>query len=153
MNDITALLVEMVAGAIFFEMATLLRNSCLVSSMLFNCEAWYRLTIKQTRVLEKIDEKNDEKGSGMFIKNTYSHNVFGTRMASVKVQSLVKEVDCLKYILDQKETSLIKQVFNEQKLKPKIHDWVKRVENDFKKLQINISYEEISSMSKFVFSM
>ena len=56
-NDITALLVEMMAGAEHFEMATLLRNSCLVSSMLFNCEAWYGLTIKQTKVLEKIDEK------------------------------------------------------------------------------------------------
>ena len=46
LNDITALLVEMVAGAENYEMATLLRNSCLVSSMLFNCEAWYGLTTK-----------------------------------------------------------------------------------------------------------
>ena len=57
MNDITALLLEMMAGAVHFEMATLLRNSCFVSSMLFNCEAWYGLTIKQTNVLEKIDKK------------------------------------------------------------------------------------------------
>ena len=46
------------------------------------------------------------------------------------------------FILDQKETSLIKQVFNEQKLKQQIHDWVKSVENDLTKLQIELSYEE-----------
>jgi len=40
-NDIIVLLVEIMAGNENFEMATLLRNSCLVSSMVFNCEAWY----------------------------------------------------------------------------------------------------------------
>ena len=55
-REINALLVEMMAGDEHFEMGTLLRNSCLVSSMMFNCEAWYGLTLKQIKLLEKEDE-------------------------------------------------------------------------------------------------
>ena len=55
-NDIHALLVEIMAGRENFELATLLRNSCLVSSLVFNCEAWYGLTLKHVKVLEKVDE-------------------------------------------------------------------------------------------------
>ena len=53
-----------------------------------------------------------------------------------------RRLNFLKYIFDQGETSLIKQVFNEQKIKPKKYDWVRSVENDLKKLKINLSYEE-----------
>ena len=52
-REINALLVEMMAGDEHFEMGTLLRNSCLVSSMIFNCEALYGLTLKQIKLLEK----------------------------------------------------------------------------------------------------
>ena len=55
-TDINALLVEIMAGRQHFELATLLRSSCLVSSLIFNCEAWYALTLKQIKVLEKVDE-------------------------------------------------------------------------------------------------
>ena len=52
-------------------------------------------------------------------------------MASIKVHNSIKETELLKNILDKTETSLIKQIFSEQKLKPKKYDWVKSVENDF----------------------
>ena len=64
----------------------------------------------------------------MSIKNTDSYNVFGTWVAPIKVHSSVKEVELLKVHLGPKRNTLIKQVFNEQKLKPKKHDWVKSVE-------------------------
>ena len=150
-NDIHALLVEIMAGAAHFEMATLLRNSCLVSSMLFNCEAWYGLTIKQTKVLEKVDEKLMRKVLECPSK-TPIHLMYlelGWLPLRFIIQS--RRLNFLKYILDQGETSLIKQVFNEQRLKPKKYDWVKSVENDLKKLKINLSYEEISSISKLTF--
>jgi len=62
-----------------------------------------------------------------------------------------RRLNFLKYILDQKETSLMKQMFNEQKKKPNKYDWVKSVENYLKKLKINLSYEDISSMTKLSF--
>ena len=89
-NDIIVLLVEIMAGNENFEMATLLRNSCLVSSMVFNCEAWYRLTIKQIKILEKVDEKTDEKGVRLPFKNTHSSYVTRAWMASIKIHNSIK---------------------------------------------------------------
>ena len=62
-----------------------------------------------------------------------------------------RRLNFLKYILNQTETSLVKQVFNEQKLNPKRGDWVKDVEKDLKKLKICLTYDEITSMSKSSF--
>ena len=42
-------------GKFYFEAAIILRNSLLVSSMLFNCEAWYNITNSEMELLETVD--------------------------------------------------------------------------------------------------
>ena len=141
----------MMAGNEHFEMSTLLRNSCLVSSLVFNCEAWYGLSLKQVKVLEKEDESLMRKVLGCPSK-TPIHLMFlelGWLPLRFIIQS--RRLNFLKCILNQKETSLVKQVFNEQKSNPKKGDWIKLVESDLKKLKITLSYVEISSMTKTMF--
>ena len=150
-NDIIVLLVEIMAGNENFEMATLLRNSCLVSSMVFNCEAWYRLTIKQIKILEKVDEKLMRKVLDCPSKTPIHLMYLELGWLPLRFINQSRRLNFLKYILDQKETSLMKQMFNEQKKKPKKYDWVKIVENDLKNLRIKLSYEDISSMTKLSF--
>ena len=62
-----------------------------------------------------------------------------------------RRLNFLKYILNQSESSLVKQVFNEQKYNPKKGDWIKNVEADLKKLKISLSQEEIASLPKVSF--
>ena len=130
MNEINALLVEMMAECEHFFMGKLLRNSCLVSSMVFNCEAWYVLTIKHIKLLEKEDEK--------FMRiildcpsKTPIHLMYlelGWLPLRFFIQS--RRLNFLKYILNQNETSIVKQVFNEQKLNPLKGDWVKKLDGE-----------------------
>ena len=42
-------------GKQYFQVGMILRNSLLVSSMLFNTEAWYNITISELELLETID--------------------------------------------------------------------------------------------------
>ena len=42
-------------GKFYFEAAVILRNSLLVSSMLFNSEAWYNITKAEMELLETVD--------------------------------------------------------------------------------------------------
>ena len=42
-------------GKFYFEIAAILRNSLLVSSMLFNTEAWYNITKPELELLETVD--------------------------------------------------------------------------------------------------
>ena len=109
------ILVEFMAGKEHFELATILRNSCLVSSLVFNCEAWYGLTLKQVKVLEKVDENLMRKVKGCPSK-TPIHLMYlelGWPPLRFTIQS--RRLNFLKYMLNQSESSLVKQVFNEQK--------------------------------------
>ena len=117
-NEIHAPLMEMMAGDGHFVMATLLRNSCLVSSMIFNCESWYGLTLKQVKILEREDENLMRKVLGCPSK-THIHLMY-LELGWLPIRFIIqsRRLNFLKYILDQKETSLVKQVFNEQIAKP-----------------------------------
>ena len=42
-------------GQFHFEAGVILRNSLLVSSMLFICEAWYNITKSELDLLETVD--------------------------------------------------------------------------------------------------
>ena len=42
-------------GRLYYQVAVLLRNSLLVSSLLFNSEAWFGLTDKELDLLESVD--------------------------------------------------------------------------------------------------
>ena len=42
-------------GRHYFEVAMILRDSLLVSNMLFNTEAWYNITLKELQLLETVD--------------------------------------------------------------------------------------------------
>ena len=43
-------------GHYYFEIALILRESILVSKLVFYSEVWYNLTIKQLKKLEQVDE-------------------------------------------------------------------------------------------------
>ena len=49
------MLEEIPFGKHYFEVGMILRNSLLVSSMLFNSEAWYNLTNAELDLFETID--------------------------------------------------------------------------------------------------
>ena len=59
-----------------------------------------------------------------------------------------RRLNFFKYILNQKETSIVKQVFYEQKVNPLKGDWLKIVEFFFRKLKIDLTHDEITNMSK-----
>ena len=63
------MLERMPGGPFHFEMAVILRNALLISSILSNSEVWYGLTKVEAEQLEQIDE--------MWIRNLFdlSRNV------------------------------------------------------------------------------
>ena len=54
-NKIMTYLQGIPFGQYYFEVAVLLRNSLLVSSMLCNSEAWYNMTVAEYDYLETVD--------------------------------------------------------------------------------------------------
>ena len=56
-NQIMMRLEQLTLGPWYYECATVLRNSLLISTMIGNAESWYGLSEKETRDLEKVDEE------------------------------------------------------------------------------------------------
>ena len=50
------ILEEICFGKYYFQVAMVLRNSLLISSLLTNAEAWYNLSSTDVTELEKVDE-------------------------------------------------------------------------------------------------
>ena len=50
------ILEEIFFGKYYFEVAVVLRNSLLLSSILVNSEAWYNLKKEEIEKLEQVDE-------------------------------------------------------------------------------------------------
>ena len=148
MNGQNTLLVEIMAGKEYFIIGILLRNSCLVSSMVFNCEAWYGLSIKQIKLLEKEAEKLMRKICDCPSKTPIDLLYLELGLLPLRFIIQSRRLSFLKYILNQEEKSLIKQVFKEQTRNPLKSDRVKVVEKDLRKLKIELTKEEITCMSK-----
>ena len=148
-NEISAMLVEAMLGKDHFEIAMLVRNAILVSSLIFNCEAWYGLKKKEIEVLEKIDEQLLRKILDCPSK-TPKYLIY-LELGIVPISFLIKSrrLGFLKYILDQEDSALIKQVVKAQEIDPKNGDWISSVRKDFRKLGINYSFEKIKEFSAF----
>ena len=147
-KEINAMLVELMLGGHHFEVAMLVRNSCLISSLLVNCEAWYGLTKKDEKTLEKVDEQLLRKILNCPAK-TPKYLMY-LELGCIPISFIIKSrrINYLKYILDQPEDSLMRKVFEEQNKNSKCGDWVNIVKKDIKKLNINLTFKEIQEMSK-----
>ena len=56
-RKIISILQEIYFGKYYFDMAVTLRNSLLISTLLFNSESWYNVTNANIKVLEQKDER------------------------------------------------------------------------------------------------
>ena len=136
-NEIHAIIAEIMLGKDHFEVSILLRNTMLISSLLFNSEAWYNLSKKEISLLESVDEHYLRKTLNSPSKTPKSLLYLETGCMPIKFILQSRRLNFLKYILDQEEGSLLKDIFIEQKNEPKQGDWVSIVTKDLKKLDIN----------------
>ena len=135
----------------YFEGALILMLSVLRPSILYASEMYYNLKEAEIRHLERIEENFLRKilktGKGCPISQLYLEiGVYPARFEILKLRLLF-----LKYILDQKENSLVKQFFDLQINQPTKGDWASQIKSDLKQLNFTESLEEIKSMTQSKF--
>ena len=128
--QIKTILEDLCFGPFYFEVAFILRDSLFLSSILTNCEAWYRMTNQGVDILEKCDEN-------------FLRTIFETPCTTPKCM-LYLESGCkpirftimarrlmfLYYILNEDEESLIGRFFKVQERSPIKGDWICTVTED-----------------------
>ena len=142
------MLERMPGGPFHFEIAVILRNALLISSILSNSEVWYGLTKLEAEQLEQTDE--------MWIRNLFdlSRNVakdlLYLELGLVPVSYIIKgrRLMFLHHILHQKKDSLLHRFFMTQMKFPTQNDWVSTVLEDIVELDISLELKESEEMSK-----
>ena len=132
----------------YFECAIILLNAVLRPSILYACEAYYNLKENELRQIERIEENYLRKvlntTKGCPIVQLYLET--GHIPARLEIQK--SRLLYLQYILQQTEESTIYKFFNLQLESPTRGDWASTCIEDMKYLNIELSLEEIKSMSK-----
>ena len=150
-NQIISMLNITSLGHFFFEIALILRESVLISKLVFNSEIWYNVSDKQLEKLEQIDE--------MYLRRLL--NVAKTapkvglylECGIMPIKFIVKTRRLLYYwhILQRKKDELITRFYSAQKYSPSDGDWVYQIEKDKADIKLELSEAEIQSMSKYQF--
>ena len=147
-NKIIQMLDKMPGGVFHFDIAEILRNALLISSMLSNSETWYGLTQLEKDQLEQIDE--------MLLRNLFScsrnvpKDLLYLEMGLVPISYIIKERRLLfmHHILRQKEDSLVFRFFMAQLNSPTNNDWVSTVLEDLEMLDFQLEIGDIKEMKK-----
>ena len=106
-NKIIQMLEKMPKGIFHFEIAEILRNVLLISSVLSNSEVWYGVSKTETEQLEQLDE--------MLLRNLFScsrnipKDLLYLEIGLVPISYIIKErrLMFLHHVLQQKEDSLL----------------------------------------------
>ena len=135
-------------GQFYFQVAIILRNTLLISSLLCNSEAWYCVTNAELELLESVDIR-------------FLRNLLNARRSTPK-EMLYLETGCvpireiiikrrilfLHYIINENENSMIYRFFQTQLKNRKKKDWISVVLKDLKDISSELNKEEIRSMKK-----
>ena len=135
-------------GKYYFEVAIILRNSLLVSSVLNNCEAWYNITRAEMEYLETVDI--------MFLRKILNaprstpKEMLFLELGCMRLRDIIKQrrLLFLYYILNEPSNSLVHSFLMAQLKSRNKKDWVTTVIKDLEELEIKLSFEEIRLMKK-----
>ena len=138
-------------GKYYYEVAMILRDSLLVSSMLTNSEAWYNVTEAELNFLETVDLMLLR--SILKAPKATPKEMFFLELGCVPFRDTIrkKRLSFLHYILNEEPSSLVHSFFKKQFETRNKKDWVSTALDDLKKLEINLEFSEIKSMKKTSF--
>ena len=148
-NQIIATLKNLPIGRRYFEVGLILRDSLLVSSLLFNTEAWYNITNAELCLLESIDNQylrrllNAERGT--------PNEILYLELGVLPLRDIIRQrrFGFYHYILNEKPGTLIHKFLISQTRNRSKKDWMKSIEQDKQFLGIETWDEEkIKSFKK-----
>ena len=136
----------------FFKVGVLLRNTLLVSSVLFNSEAWYNVKSAELNLLETVD---------LLLLRQILKAPRGTpkemiylELGCLPLREIIRErrLMFLHYILNEESNSLIYRFFQSQFKNKTKKDWVTTVLDDLEHLDLKyLTMETIKKMKKTSF--
>ena len=135
-------------GEFYFEIAVILRNALLVSSMLCNSEAWYNVTKSEMDLLETVD--NQFLRSVLKAPKSTPKEMLFLELGCIPFKELIRKrrILFLHYILNENKESMMYRFLQTQISNMKKKDWIYQVLTDIKELGLDLNLEDIKTMKK-----
>ena len=135
-------------GQYYFEVALILRNSLLVSSMLCNSESWYNITKAEMSLLESIDLQFLR--SILKVPKSTPKEILYLELGCLPFQYLIKKrrILFLHYLLNEKKNSMLNRFLMTQINTRKKKDWIVQVFQDLKELNLGEDLDNIKNEKK-----
>ena len=145
-KKICSILEDVPFGKLFFEVAIILRNTLLVSTVLCNSEAWFNLSKAELDLIETVDTMLLRKI--LNTPKTTPKEMLFLELGVLPLRQIIKQrrLSFLKYILDQSPTSIIFKVFEKQCENRNKKDWVSAVITDLEEIGLHVNFEDIQKM-------
>ena len=152
-NQIIMKLNELCLGKWFYEASMVLRNSLLLSTLLTNTESWYSLMPKNVSDLEQVDEALLRKIMEAPAKTPVEALYLELGATPIRYLLMMRRILYLHHILHQDPDSMLFKVLTAQIEAPVKGDWVHLVKQDILDLKLDLTIENIATMSKHQIKM
>ena len=147
-KQISSMLREVCYGPYHFEVAMVFRETLLLSSILTNCEAWYKVKDQEIDILEKCDESLIRLVFETPSTTTKCMLYLEAGIKPIRFYIMASRLMFLWYILNEDDSSLIKRFFKAQENDPCKSDWIESVKENLEYLEIFISFDQIKNSTR-----
>ena len=146
-SQIDAILQNVSLGMFYFRTALILRDTMFLNGILTNAECWNFISLKNYKLLDSCDMRIFSTIFGTSDANRVLYFLESARIP-IKFTIAKRRLMYLWHILTRSTDEIISKVYHIQKIKPVRYDWIKLVEEDKQIYNIQLSDEQIRSMSK-----
>ena len=136
------------AGKYHFEMALILRNAYLISSILSSSEVWYGVTDADISKLERIDEML--WSNILECSSSVPADLIYLKLGLLRIRdnTIRRRIMFLHHIMKQEKESLLFQFFLALVRLPSRNDWVSQVIKDLEEIHLDIELKILITHSK-----
>ena len=146
-SEILAILKDIPLGEHKMEIGLHLRQAMLINAILFNSEAWHNVVDDDLKVLEAIDEHLLRSIVQGHAKTPLEFLYLETGAVPIRHIISGRRIMYLQTILKRSDNELTKRILVAQKNQPSHGDFVNLVDSDLKKVNLNLDYDEIETLS------
>ena len=150
-GQIMTILNQVSLGHYYVEIGLAMRDTILISKLVFNSEVWYNVKDKQISKLEQIDQMFFRKllnlprsapREGMYIE-----------CGKLPVRFILKTRRLMFFwhVLNKDKHEILYKFLSAQQLSSSRTDWIRQVRKDMSEIKLEISDGEIKNMSKEIF--
>ena len=133
-------------GQYFYEVAIILRNSLLLSSLLCNSESWYNVTEAELNLIESVDLQFFRRI--LNVPKSTPKEMFYLEFGCIPLRHIVRKrrLMFLHYVLNEDPNSMLYRLLMTQMKWRKKKDWIVQVLTDLKELKMDKDLEKIKQI-------